>query len=237
MYWLTKLREFKKETGVTYKEISNRTGIPLTTVEKIFSGRTNDPKLTMVTDISAVLGHSVNELIPNSTNNTLTDYESQTLSRLRELDSFGRVRVEETIKSELCRVRAERNSVQHFTRIYYDFPVSAGTGEYLDNRTAVIANLSEEPPCGTDYILRISGNSMEPVYHDGDFIYVNSRDTVEFGEIGIFIAEGSVYMKEYTPQGLKSLNPDYALIKFYDDVRCLGKVIGRLKGSIETTTT
>ena len=39
-------------------------------------------------------------------------------------------------------------------------------------------------------------------------------------------------MKEYTPQGLKSLNPDYDIIKIFDGVRCLGKVIGILEGKI-----
>ena len=52
MYWLTQLREFKNEKGITYKEISEHTGVALTTVEKLFSGRTADPKLSMVTKIT-----------------------------------------------------------------------------------------------------------------------------------------------------------------------------------------
>ena len=133
-------------------------------------------------------------------------------------------------------MEAESKKQLTYSRIYYDFPVSAGTGEFLDNRTAVIAELSCKPPRGTDYILRISGNSMEPQYSDGDYVYVNSRETIDFGEIGIFVAEGSVYMKEYTPDGLRSLNPDYKIIRFYDDVRCLGKVIGILQGEIDITS-
>ena len=74
---------------------------------------------------------------------------------------------------------------------------------------------------------------MEPEFSDGDYIYVTKRESIDFGEVGIFVAEGSVYMKEYTPSGLKSFNPAYKLIRFYDDVRCLGKVLGKVSGRVE----
>ena len=229
MYWLEKLREFKKESNLTYKEISERSSIALTTVEKLFSGRTRDPKLNMISDIVRVLGHSGAELIEGA-NDAPTPDETEMIKQMRSLDNLGRARVRDTILSELCRV--ELASRQVYSKIYYDFPVSAGTGEFLDERTATIATLSEKPPRGTDYILRISGDSMEPEFSDGDYIYVNKRDCVDFGEVGIFVAEGSVYMKECTPSGLRSFNPAYKLIRFYDDVRCLGKVIGKVDGSI-----
>ncbi len=236
MYWLEKLREFKNESGLTYKDISDRTGIALTTIEKLFSGRTSDPKLNMASKIVNLLGHDVSELIGCTI--VLSEYEKQTLSEIRRLDASGRARVNDTIKSELCRIEAEKNaSSPRYSRIYYDFPVSAGTGEYLDNRTAVIAELSDEPPKGTDYILRISGDSMEPQFYDGDYVYVNSRNNIDAGEIGIFAAEGSVYMKQFTALGLKSLNPRYPLMRFYDNIHCLGKVLGKLEGSIEISTT
>lgn len=235
MFWLEKLREFKAEKNITYKQISDKTGIALTTIEKLFSGRTNDPKLNMITKIVTVLGHTPAELVSDvDCCLNLTDFEIYILSGLRTLDSFGKQRISDSLKSEIDRVTAQKNAAKRrYSRIYYDFPVSAGTGEYLDNRTAVIAELSEEPPGGTDYILRIAGDSMEPIYHDGDYVYVNSCETVSFGDVGIFVAEGSVYMKEYTRKGLRSFNPDYKLIKCFDDIRCLGRVIGKLDGNIE----
>ena len=240
MYWLEKLKKFKSESGMTYKEIAQETNIPLTTVEKLFSGRTRDPKLTMITDIVHALHHTTGELVvaESAHNNDLilTDAEKDTLFAMRNLDKLGNKRVKDTINSELSRIIAERNAIKHtYNKIYFDFPVSAGTGEFLDNRTAVIANLSDEPPRGTDYILRISGDSMSPRFENGDYVYVRNSNQIEYGEIGIFAAEGSVYMKVYSPEGLKSLNPKYKTIKFYDDVRCLGKVLGTVTGNIEIT--
>ncbi len=235
MFWLKKLREFKAENNITYKQIADKTEIALTTVEKLFSGRTKDPKLNMITKIVTALGHTPAELVSgDNTVFSLTDFEKELMFEIRKLDKRGKERICDTIKSEIDRIEAQRNMArQRYSRIYYDFPVSAGTGEFLDNRTAVIAELSEEPPRGTDYILRISGDSMEPIYHSGDYVYVNSCETVDFGEVGIFVAQGNVYMKEYTPKGLKSFNTEYKLIKGSSDIRCLGKVIGKLHGEIE----
>ena len=233
MYWLNKLREFKKESNLTYKEISEASFIALTTVEKLFSGRTRDPKLNMISQIVKVLGHAPGELLEGY-DNSVSDDEMATVRAIRSLDREGIVRVNDTIKSELCRIElAAMREKKTYSKIYYDFPVSAGTGEFLDERTATIATLTEKPPHGTDYILRISGNSMEPEFSDGDYVYVSRRDTLDYGEVGIFVAEGSVYMKEYTPSGLKSFNPAYKLIRFYDDVRCLGKVLGKVTGTVE----
>ena len=235
MFWLKKLREFESENNLTYKQIADNTGIALTTVEKLFSGRTKDPKLNMITKIVNSLGHTPAELV--SEYNPvffLSDSEKELVSKTRKLDTEGKKRIDDTLKSELERIDAQLYMAQRrYSRIYYDFPVSAGTGEFLDNRTAVIAELSEEPPKGTDYILRIAGDSMKPIYHSGDYVYVNSCETVDYGQVGIFVSQGSVYMKEYTPAGLKSFNSEYKLIKGSSDIRCLGKVIGKLSGEIE----
>ena len=151
MYWLEKIREFKNEKGLTYKDIANRTGIALTTVEKLFSGRTNDPKLIMISQITNVLGHSISELLSDtSCTFVLSDIEREMILKIRRLDEFGETRVNDTIKSETRRMEAESKKQLTYSRIYYDFPVSAGTGEFLDNRTAVIAELSCKPPRGTD---------------------------------------------------------------------------------------
>lgn len=154
----------------------------------------------------------------------------------RQLDNRGKELVEFMIQKEL-EIQSEANILQHsptYHKLYYDFPVSAGTGEYLDDSTAKVVQLNIEPPRGTDYILRIAGDSMEPKYQDGDYIYVHRTNSVEYGDIGIFVYAGNVYMKKYTPEGLESLNPKYDLIKGRNDIRCMGCVLGVVDGSLST---
>lgn len=221
--WLNKLKELKQESKMTYRDIAKKTGIPLTTVEKLFAGRTQEPRFTMVTDIARAMGGTLDD-------NGVTKKEMELLTRLRELDIQGLNRVNQAIECELLRVQAQ--TVPYF-KLYYDFPVSAGTGEYLDDRTASIVTLTHEPPQGTDYILRISGDSMEPEFSDGDYVYVNRAEHLDYGEVGIFVARGSVYMKEYTRDGLRSFNENYKLIPPTTDIKCLGRVIGKVTGELK----
>ena len=71
---------------------------------------------------------------------------------------------------------------------------------------------------------------MEPVYYDGDIVLVREQETIEMGQIGIFILDGSGYIKKYCVDHLVSLNEDYDDIPLsdYEDVRCSGRVIGRV---------
>lgn len=232
MYWLQKLKEFKDEQKETYKGISQKTGIALTTVEKLFSGRTKEPKLFMIDNIVRALGHSLNELIePPAEAYDVSEQELSLLFRLRNLDTRGYDRVMNTLKAEEHRIELESVKLIYH-KVYYDFPVSAGTGEFLDDSTVAIAALSEAPPCGTDYILRIAGNSMEPEFFDGDYVYVERTNSLSYNEIGIFTLGGNVYIKKYTKEGLRSLNPSYKLISGTPDIKCLGRVLGKLSGNL-----
>lgn len=76
---------------------------------------------------------------------------------------------------------------------------------------------------------------MEPDYHDGDNVMVSQRVEMRHGDVGIFVVNGKAYIKEYGETELISRNPDSPNIKIaeYDNIVCMGKVVGRLEGSYE----
>ena len=116
--------------------------------------------------------------------------------------------------------------------LLYDLPVSAGPGVYLDDSMAVTITVPDnEKTAGTSFAIRISGNSMEPKYHDGDIILVEESETVEIGELGVFILDGNGYFKKYGGDRLISLNPEYGdvLLRDYAEAVCCGRVVGKLK--------
>jgi len=116
--------------------------------------------------------------------------------------------------------------------LLYDLPVSAGPGVYLDDTTAESIHIPDnEKTEQADYALRISGNSMEPKFHDGDILLVQDCDAVDVGELGIFILDGNGYFKKYGGDCLISLNPEYGniLLKEYAEAVCCGRVVGKLK--------
>lgn len=116
--------------------------------------------------------------------------------------------------------------------ILYELPVSAGEGVFLDGVGQSEILIPDTAKTGdADYALRISGNSMEPKYHNGDILLVEETDSVEVGEAGIFMLDGAGYFKIFGGDRLISLNSEYGDIPLRDfrEVACCGRVIGKLK--------
>ena len=116
--------------------------------------------------------------------------------------------------------------------LLYELPVSAGVGVYLDEAEAESINIPDnEKTAEADYALRISGNSMEPKYREGDILLVRNADSIDVGELGIFLLDGCGFFKVFGGDRLISLNPSYGpiLLKDFADVQCKGQVVGKLK--------
>jgi SOS-response transcriptional repressor LexA len=109
----------------------------------------------------------------------------------------------------------------------YDLPVSAGTGAFLDSDHYEMIEADEFVPPEATFAVRISGDSMFPKLKDGQIIYIRQQQTLEIGEIGIFMLNGDAYCKLLAKNCLISLNPKYSPIPIteYDEFRVYGKVL------------
>jgi phage repressor protein C with HTH and peptisase S24 domain len=87
-----------------------------------------------------------------------------------------------------------------------------------------------------DFAVKVSGDSMEPLLHDGGIAYVKQQPAVEDGETGLFYVDGKAYIKQYwiEPDGtvcLRSYNRERSemdiALRGTDEreARCFGKVI------------
>ncbi len=81
---------------------------------------------------------------------------------------------------------------------------------------------------GADFVIGVSGDSMEPTYHDGDMVYVEQRQVIDIGDIGIFFYNNECLIKEAGENGLISHNPKYEMIPGTEDIRCIGRVLGKV---------
>ena len=116
--------------------------------------------------------------------------------------------------------------------LLYELPVSAGPGEFWDSTQAEEIYIPDnDQTADASFALKISGNSMEPKYRDGDILLVEDCESVEVGEPGIFLLDGDGYFKIFGGDRLISLNKLYGdiLLKDFHDVWCGGRVIGKLK--------
>ena len=109
-------------------------------------------------------------------------------------------------------------------------PAAAGYGQVADDETAEQVPVRyNETTRKADYIMRVSGDSMEPKIHDGDRILVRAQPSIEEGEIGIFIRDSECVIKVYRGDYLESLNPKYGNLPFQGFSECKGLVLGVLR--------
>lgn len=116
----------------------------------------------------------------------------------------------------------------------FENAVSAGTGNFLVDGPKETFSINESIlPDGTTFGVRISGDSMEPEFHNGQIAWVMQQETVANGEIGIFSLNNEAYIKKLQNDKdgifLISLNEKYAPIKVRENDRLdiFGKVVGK----------
>ena len=113
----------------------------------------------------------------------------------------------------------------------YSLAVSAGTGQFLDGEDYEMVEVGEDVPEGSHFGVRVAGDSMEPVFHDGQTVWVHQQRSLMTGEIGIFLYDGNAYLKQLVALrdslALHSLNPKYTDIVISPELplRVLGKVM------------
>lgn len=134
---------------------------------------------------------------------------------------------EETKKNEVSEV------IQLYVYDYYDHAASAGTGQYLND--VRVEQIELPIDVDADFVIPIKGDSMEPDYHDGDLVFIQTSVDLNNGVIGVFNYNGEAYIKQLvidTEQAyLHSLNPKYKDMPITPetDFRIIGEVVGRYK--------
>lgn len=139
---------------------------------------------------------------------------------------------------QLNEQKAEENSKQTveepralYSYNYYDQPASAGTGQYLND--VQVEQIELPVDVDADFVIPVYGDSMEPEYHSGDYVFVKLSVDLSDGNIGVFEYYGDSYIKQLllgdAGAFLHSLNSDYDDIPVDadSDFRIIGEVVGR----------
>ena len=94
-----------------------------------------------------------------------------------------------------------------------ELPVSAGLGAFLEGEMfQQIQVPASSVPAGTEFGIYVSGDSMEPRYHDGQIVWVKRCEELECGDIGIFVYDDCGYLKKYDEH-----TPDKSQAEFFTD--------------------
>ena len=159
-------------------------------------------------------------------------FDKNHIKKYRTLDKHGKKVVDSVLDIEYdrCNIELENEKIPTISIKHSIYKVSAGHGFDLGNEDEwKEIDVPDTPETRkADFALTIIGDSMEPIYKDGEIVLVKEQPSVDIGETGIFVANGSGYIKQNGGDRLISLNPEYDDITFCegDTVSCVGKVIG-----------
>lgn len=176
----------------------------------------------------------------------VSEEEFSYIKKYRTLDGYGKNMVNNVLNLEFQRCTEQSKEEKMITLPLYEMdaeepihiiwlpeplqPAAAGYGQAADDETAEQVPVRyNETTRKADYIMRVSGDSMEPKIHDDDRILVRAQPSIEEGEIGVFIRDSECVIKVYRGDYLESLNPQYGNLPFRGFSECKGLVIGVLR--------
>lgn len=247
-----RLVKAREDAGYNQKQLANVLGITPTRLN-YWEKNKREPDVYNINQIASALNISADYLIGNNTANihseNLSQKEQEHIKKYRALDEHGKEVVDIILDKEYERYKklqkvidmphsvskTKENTTSSLEQkiIYLPEPIqsaSAGTGQIADDDTAEqVVVYYNEVTSKADFIMRVSGDSMEPKFMNGDRVLVRSQPSVEENEIGIFIIGGDRFIKIYHDYWLESLNHKYPGIPLEEYSYCLGKVLGVLE--------
>ena len=229
------LNRLKDKNGLTQQDIVKGSGISQSTLSQYFSGKrlpskTNSKKLADFFKVPV-------EQIDPRLNTAASSLKSDTAQKIDEIVSKLKPEpyqknVLNFAKGQLVEQRALEVHdivVEYVAYNYYDQPVSAGTGQYLNE--VQIETIQLPVKVDADFVCPIYGDSMEPDYRSGDYVFVKLTVELPSGTVGVFDYEGEAYIKQLVIEKdkayLRSFNKKYKDIPINSDsdFRIIGKVV------------
>ena len=227
-----RLKQARENKGYNQKQFAERLGVTPTRLN-YWEKDKREPDVAIIKQIAQILDVSSDWLIGNnviSDEIILSSSEKAHIKKYRSLDHYGRKAVDSVLDIELERCSVVVEMPRLITLPMADLPASAGTGQWLDeNGHFEDIDVIDTPQArAANVIIKVSGDSMEPLFHDGDALLVQRKLDIEQGEIGVFIVDGCGYIKKLGHNELISVNPEYDNITLTSDnvAECFGKVVG-----------
>lgn len=244
-----RIKEARIKKGLTQEQLGELVGVAKTTITGYEKNR--EPTAAKVGEIADALNVDVNflyqdEVRERKENNVSLD-ELSMVKKYRLISTHspdGAVVVDTVLDREYAiakKLREQKEQLEKARKMdmevaeeivplrlwaYYGKIACAGTGFYFDD---IPTDTIEAPDANADFIIGVNGDSMEPDYSDGEKLYVKKTEHINPGEVGIFTINNECFLKECGADGLVSRNKKYDNIPGSEDVRLIGKVVGKVE--------
>ncbi|WP_367006472.1 XRE family transcriptional regulator [Streptococcus sp. ZY19097] len=238
-----KIKYYRKLNNWTQEELGRKIGIGKNAVGNYERGF-RSPKKDTVFALANAFDISIDDLFPPIDKNSTSTEAPKTVSdEVLRLDrdlykdnhkswiNYGNKLLDKQNTVTYSKNTVNKPQATYYTYNYYDQPASAGTGQYLND--VQVEQLELPVDIDADFVVPIYGDSMEPEYHSGDYVFVKLSVDLSNGDIGVFEYYGDAYIKELVIDDsgayLHSLNSKYDDIPVDadSDFRIIGEVVGR----------
>ena len=230
------IKEVRKSKKLTQKKLAELTGFKQNTISNHENGnRQLDERDIRI--YAQALGVSPQYLFdlskPSSVDSApqiQTIYDELKPPRRAKVLNYAERQLKEQRNEEETKINeVSEEIIQLYSYDYYDHPASAGTGQYLND--VRVERIELPVDIDADFVIPIKGDSMEPDYHDGDLVFIQTSVDLNNGVIGVFNYNGDAYIKQLVIDKeqayLHSLNPIYKDMPITPetDFRIIGEVV------------
>lgn len=243
----SRIKERREGLGMTQVQLADLLGVTKGAIGNYETGA-NSPKASLMYKVFEVLQCDANYIYQDEIEDYNTDNftvpEIKIVKKYRLLDQHGKEAVNSILDIEHRRYLSnlKRRQEDHKTEIseemagdnYIWLPLSeqaasAGTGVYLGPEAfEQIQVLDNEKTRRADFAVRVQGDSMQPLFQDGDIVLV-SKDQPQNGDIALVTLDGCGYVKRLGDGVLISENKRYDPIPMDESIIVNGHVIGVLQ--------
>lgn len=219
-----RLKQKRIEKGMTQAEIADIIRINRSSYNSWESGRAK-PNQKNLSALASILGVS----------DTYFESEYDIMNHYLQLNPMNQQKAD-TYVEDLLQSQEQKKTIQLFAvKVLSDIALSAGAGEsFFDEQETEIVYSNEEQ-YGYDIAAWIQGDSMNPVYEDGEIALIRANGFDYDGAVYALSWNDSVYIKrlyrEKNGFRMVSLNHKYPdrFIPFEDEPRIVGLVVGHFK--------
>ena len=230
-----KIKQYRLANGWTQQELGTKIGISKNAIGNYEKGFRSPKKNTMF-DLANAFNVSIDDLFPPiqkdtppTTSPIQSIYDQLAPPRQGKVLTYAESQLKEQKNEEETKKNEVSEVIQLYSYDYYDHAASAGTGQYLND--VRVERIELPVDVDADFVIPIKGDSMEPDYHDGDLVFIQTSVELNDGVIGVFNYNGEAYIKQLVIDKdqayLHSLNPAYKDMPITPDTdfRIIGEVV------------
>lgn len=210
------------QKGWSLSEFARKLDLPKSSISRYFNKSRQFP-INKINKFADTLGVSSEYLlgIKISNNDLLDIYNKLDSKRQTKVYDYATEQLNEQ-NNKITNINDYIEEETNWYEVKFYGSISAGTGLYLDDeQVETISFGADMVPSGTDFCLKVNGDSMEPMFNNGDYVFIKRETDFRNGTIGAVIVNGEAYLKKIyiTDNSIRlvSLNKKYKDITVSED--------------------